>query len=178
MQQPPSSCNYMEITRCSVRYDGDEMLVADTPSKQDVDKLFVRCINYFKHAKVFDRQYKQFTYNNLYYNIVKATGEVTVFSLTPVCITTIANNTLEVCYEKKKLSILNFPSSLTYDNIIEVKKQVLRINNRLYINFEEQTNVEDGITSYHAYANYNHDNHVDWDTVKADLNKVVKIFGS
>jgi len=178
MLQPPSSANYVEMIRCSISYEGDEAIVAKTPNKEEFDRLLMRCTNYFKHAKVFDRQYKQFVLNNLYYNIVKSTGEVSVCSLNPICTYDMPPSLVGVCYEKKKLSIMNFPSTLMYDNIVEVKKTVLRINNRLYINFEEQKDVIDDTTSYHVYANYNHDSHVDWDTVKGDLQKVVKIISS
>jgi len=179
MQPPSPNCNYVEFIRGLVSYEADEGLVLTTPSKQDYNKLMMRCTNYYKNAKVFERQYKQFVHHNIFYNIVKATGEVTVYSLTPICRLDVMNisNILPMCFEKKKLSILNFTSTMNYDNIIEISKTIFRISNRIYVNFEEHTSC-DGSTTYHAYVNYNHDKNVDWDTINQDLQKVIKIFDS
>ena len=178
---PPPS-NYVEIIRCATVYDDEEGIVANCPSKSEYDRLMVRCINYFKNVKHFERQYKQFVHNDVYYNIVKATGEVSVYSLHPVCrfggeiFNT--SNLLTMSYEKKKLSILNFTSSMSYDNIVDVSKTTFRITNRIYINFEEHTYPDTQEVTYHAYINYNHDKNVDWDTIKLDLQRVIKIFVS
>jgi len=178
-EPPPTGCNYVEIIRCSTVYDADEGLVANCPTKNEYDKLMMRCTNYFKNVKMFERHYKQFVFNNIYYNIVKATGEASVYSLTPGCrYGGHHDHLLTIAYEKKKLSILNFTSTMNYDNIVEVSKTIFRITNRIYINFEEHAYQDSSDVIYHAYVNYNHDKNVDWDTMKTDLNRVIKVFGA
>lgn len=168
---PPDNYNYMEIICGKVAYDGYEGIIVDTIDKERYQQLFQSIQHSFPKLKPFTKCYREMIFRNTVFQIIKDTGAVTVFSLMPISYE-VQNSTIQLYYEKKKLSILSFPSTKYYDSIHNIKKTTFRVSNRVYVNFEEY---DDG-SNYHVYMNYNHGINVDWDHVKKDIDTIVELF--
>ena len=175
---PSNDANYVEMIRCSIDFEDARSLVATSINYDTYNRLLDYTKKQYKNVKFFTKTFKQFVFLNTTYNIMQNTGEIQIYSLDPVSIMKKDNNCIAVGYQKKKLSILNFPSTSKYDDICNITRTTARITNRLFINFEEIQPCLSGCNEkiYHCYANYNHDTNVDWDSVSSDLLKVWNIF--
>jgi hypothetical protein len=169
-----TNVNYVELIRCTLGHDDDRNLVVKTTNEDDYKVLFNK--TKVKYGKPFTKCFKQFSHNNLIYNIILETGEVNVYSLDACCIMKKEKNAIAIGYHKKKMSILNFPSTSYYDNVKCISRTTFRVSNRVYINFEKHT-MGDEVT-YHTYVNYNHDKNVDWNSVSRDIESLWNLFTS
>lgn len=166
--------NYVEVIRCTVEHDDDRNLVVKTTTEDDYKALFNRIK--VKYGKPFTKCFKQFSHNNLIYNIILETGEVHVYSLDATCVMKKGRNAIAIGYHKKKMSILNFPSTTHYDNIKCISRTTFRVSNRVYVNFEKHTTGDE--VTFHAYVNYNHDKNVDWNSISRDMESLWNLFMS
>lgn len=161
--------NYMEVIRCHITYDGEQGLVAKTPNEQEYTQL-LNNIKANQKLRPFTKSYKQFIYNDMYYCVAKSDNDVTVYSIRPIETKRLSDNSLAIFAQKKKMSILNFPSTTNYNYISTIEKTTFRLSNRVYLNFELHIDNEDD-KSYHVYMNYNHDANVDWESAEQDVQK-------
>lgn len=80
-------------------------------------------------------------------------------------------------FDKKKLSPVMFPSTKCYDDILKKRKLVFRVNNKIYVNIESQTNEDDPSNTYKkVYINFNNNKDTDIkDNIKiiSDILKVL-----
>jgi len=158
----PDEVNYVEFISGEKVFENDEALVLSTLITEEefenkMDKARKVC-----GTKPSRKTFKQFVKGDLFYN-VSDDGAISVHSITPVC--TLGDRCFG--YEKKKLTIVNFPSTTKYDAVVQVCKQTFKVSNRVYINFEKREN------DNFIYVNYNHDPNVDWDIVTQDIKRAV-----
>lgn len=66
-----------------------------------------------------------------------------------------------VLYDRKKLSVVAFPSSKSYDDIIKKRKTVFRVNNKIYVNFEKEFSEKDSNVYHKVYMNFNNNKDTD-----------------
>lgn len=121
-------------------------------------------------VKYFQKQCKEYVHEDIIFEHGQ-NDEIRVHQKKPVdfCV----YNRLAMCaYNKKKLSILSFPSSHHVNLVHYITKFIFRINNRIYINFESKMNKNK--TTYSIYINYNHDQNVDKEVYSRLLNTTIK----
>jgi hypothetical protein len=166
--------NYIEIIRCSINFEDHRALILSLTTFDTFTYILQKTKQTYKYVKPFSKTFKQFVFNNITYNITPKNGEVQVYSLNPISVMKKVDNCVAIGYHKKKLSILNFPSTTNYDDIRYITRTTFRISNRIFINFDELTSssVECQEKTYHMYANYNHDTNVDWDTISTEISRV------
>lgn len=167
----PNACNYYEIivppTKCN------ELSETTTMYHPQCDKdVFVELLAKVKRGKSYkfsQREYKEYTIGELVCQISPSNHETRVFNNHPLY-TKMTNHGVIMGYQKTKMSLINFPSTLNNHQIRYVKKMAFRITNRVFLNFEiakEQDNIKD--TNYYVYINYNHEENVDIDGVYNEL---------
>lgn len=102
--------------------------------------MYLAKMKKWPNLKCFQADSKEYDHRDL--QLVKKikdneVQESKVYQTTPVAIID------ESCYrvvafEKKKLSTVVFPSSKTYDQIKYKRKLIFRVNNKIYINFQQE----------------------------------------
>jgi len=170
----PTEVNYVEISLFDKLIDnGEDVMVMSLPSEESF-KFMLNNIKTALGVKTSSKTFKQFILNDLTYNVDPESGDITVIGLKPVTTFEVGQNYISLGFEKKKLSIINFPSTTAYNDIVDVQKMTYRISNRVFINFESRIS-SISMKSYRIYMNYNHDPNVDWDIVKKDIMKAYKL---
>ena len=150
-------------------YDYLEVVITKDNNTYDVSpELFEKILQTFaqtcKTYKYFQSDYKEYIYRNTH--MIKkiendTVTETKVYMYRPVFINNI-NNTKYIFYERKKISSINFPSKKEYDTVIYKRKMIFRINNKIYVNFQQEIFPEDSDKIYHKiFINFN--NHKDSD---------------
>lgn len=66
-----------------------------------------------------------------------------------------------VFFERRKLSTMAFPSTLNHDVVYVKRKLVSRINNKLYLNFQQEMCVGSDDLHYKIYINFNNNKDTD-----------------
>lgn len=126
-------------------------------------------------------QYKYFTVDTKEYyhrnlQLVKklkgnAVEETKVYQMTPINILDFKNFRI-VIYDKKKLSTVAFPSSQRYDFIKYKRKLIFRVNNKIYVNFQQEKDGE--ILSKKIYINFNNNKDTNIKDVCNLIKKLIK----
>ena len=174
---PLVGANYLEFVKIYKRVDvaEDNVIVIETVRETEFETLLEKCQKLF--GKGGERLFKEFVVGDLHYQIIPETGETTVFSLKPLGSHELGGNMLEIQYEKKKLSIINFPSTRNHHDVSNVRKLTFRLSNRVFLNFEMRSSELGSAKTYNAYVNYNHDTNVDIDTMVKDIQRGVSALG-
>lgn len=95
--------------------------------------------------------------------------EITVVNKKVTSTYFVQNNILCVGMNKKKLSILSFPSTQIFDNEEFTKILTLKISNRISVHFTQSKDVETNQKTYEIKLAYMHDDNVEQDTITKAL---------
>jgi hypothetical protein len=128
--------------------------------------------------KYFQKEYKEYHQKNVcrqsYTN-----DEVRVFKTNTVQSQSVYDEAfLAVTQYRTKLTLLNFPSSLSIDAVSYVKQLIFRVSNRVYINFKISLDQFTKEKAYTIFINYNHEDNVDLVSVKKQIERVVQWLAS
>jgi hypothetical protein len=127
---------------------------------------FMKALNLFDNHKHFERQYKEYTYGDMIYQN-NDNQEIKVVKLIGKTFEEINPHIMKAGYIKTKMNIVNVSSTSDIDRIAYVKRLIMRITNRIYVNFEV---ADDSIKkTYKVYINFNYDHQIDLN----DSNKVL-----
>jgi hypothetical protein len=91
--------------------------------------------------------------------------EITVVSKRVISTHHVCNNILCIGINKKKLSILSFPSTQNFDNEEFNKILTFKISNRISLLFTQSKDVETKHKSYEIKLAYTHDDNVEQDAI-------------
>jgi hypothetical protein len=125
-------------------------------NKNNFGKLLKYLIQ--KNYTYFKKEYDVYKYHNLEYQIYSKNEKPIVYE----------SNLLDHFSEKKliyhgfvrnSIPIHMFPSTMNINDKYSVTRITIKINNRVYLNFETQNKSD--IDYYNIYLNYNHSNNVD-----------------
>lgn len=139
----------------------------DNAYKHDLGpNTFMKALHLFEGYKHFERQYKEYTYGNVIYQN-NDNQDIKVVKLIGESFEEIHPHIMKIGYIKTKMNIVNISSTTDIDRIAYVKRLIMRINNRIYVNFEVS---DDSVKkTYKVYINFNYDNQIDIN----DSNKVL-----
>ena len=146
-------------------------------SAQDFN-MYLGKMKRWSNLKCFQADSKEYDHRDL--QLVKKikdneVQESKVYQTTPIAIID------EDCYrviafEKKKLSTVVFPSSKTYDQIKYKRKLIFRVNNKIYINFQQEYITGNENVFRKIYINFNNNKDTDikdnFNTIKQYINDI------
>lgn len=127
-----------------------------------------------KKYKYFQREYKEYFHKDLICQCF-TNDEVKVHRKNPINIDDANEKNIIICYNKDKLTLVNFPSTKNLHKINYVKKLIFRVSNRIYINFKISMDSETKSKTYVIYVNYNHDDNVDFNITSTNITEIFKI---
>ena len=158
MESLGNNFDYMEVifvkgsTPFGVTYDIQE----------DEFNMYLSKMRQYQQYKFFQVDTKEYYHRNLVLikKIKDGTIEETkVYQQTPLHVIDL-NHFRVVSFEKKKLSTIAFPSSKTYDDIKHKRKLIFRVNNKIYINFQQELDGSNKM-SRKVYINFNNNKDTD-----------------
>lgn len=126
-----------------------------------------------KHQKTQVQQYKCTVLGELQYMNFE-NKDIVICSKRTASVYQVSNNILFIGSNKKKLSILSFPSTQTFDNEEYVRVMTFKISNRLSVQFSQSKPINCENTTYKVKIAYTHDSNVDRDTVIKQLNNLLR----
>ena len=129
-----------------------------------------------KNWKYFQRDYKEYHYNDVVYQNPGKNEEVKVYrNINTQADYDSHKHILTLGFQRQKLSLVNVPSNKNYSSIVYVKQLIFRITSRIYVNAivkkDENNNV-----FYEIFMNYNHDANVDKEVIdkqKQDIQDMI-----
>ena len=170
-----SNANYYEI---HIKTEKLQKIIHDDSIESFNNGLgipqFKKLLNTMKNQKHFQKEYKEYLYDNVIVHNYKNT-ETRVFRQTPVIFEE-ADKYMMIGYNRNKLTFLSVPSTTNIHDMIYVKKLIFRINNRLFVNFEIGLSKDDTKT-YKVYINYNHESNIEIDGLNVALAKIIETLG-
>lgn len=147
-----------------------------TLSRQMFEKLF----RHFKlkYHKSSERCIKQYVKNDLFYEIYfdRETfkyNEVKVYSKM-IHETEVSGNIACCMCNKQKYQFHSFPSSSDIHSINYIKRNTVRLNNRIFINFDLVRTQQPSREFNKIFVNVNQDANSDLDFLKAELEPVIR----
>lgn len=126
-----------------------------------------------KNYKFFQRVFKEYIYNDMVCQC-HTNDEVKVFRLVPLNVLCPNKGTfVQVCYQRTKLTLLNFPSTRSIHQIHYVKQLIFRVLNRIYINFRVSVDDTTRQKTYQIFINYNHEENLEMSPVLKTLDELL-----
>ena len=130
-----------------------------------------------KYDKCFQTDHKEYILNNMrLIKQVSETGDVddTKVNMFHVLKTDVLSSELMmVIYDKKKLPIVGFPSTSSLSGIKHVRRLIFRVNNRIFVNFQEEKVHGSEEMCYRLFVNYNHSDGVDLKESVSKINMLI-----
>ena len=172
-----ANCNYVEFSILpfqvsNANANANAHKVYETNFEKDEFYKVMKRLSHDESLKYFQKEYKQYVSQDLIYEN-KDNDDICVYKKKMVDEGLITDNCIYTTYQKTKLSILAFPSSIKIHSISYIRKLTFRVNNRIYVNFE--CKYENDEIFYRIYINYNHEQNVELDKIKLTLNKYIKM---
>lgn len=140
-------------------------------------KILASMKKYSQDVKYFQKEYKEYTVNDIVCQIYPSDNETKVFRKKPVNVEyNDKQHLLILSHNKNKLTMLNFPSTKNINQITYSKALIFRISNRIYLNFVISMNerLADKKT-YNIYINYNHESNVDLSLINNAIKQILEI---
>ena len=167
-----------------------EFILQDEENRTDIpDRLFGKLLQQARsnHTSCFQKHFKEYAYRNMFLEN-NDTNQIKLYKKTLTHASTLENGMKLLVFGKEKLPYQVFPSQMSLHSVSWVSRAVVKINNRVFLNFEKRTyepsgpspsdreasigaeaekeKEEDSPTpkppSYNKiYINYNHDHNVD-----------------
>ncbi len=138
-------------------------------TKEEFDKLILFLIqNNYSH---FKKEYDSYVYQNLEYHIYDINEKPMVYKY-DLLDHHQANNLIYHAFAKNNIPIHMFPSTMNIHEKNSVNRITIKINNRIYLNFEIKRK---NIDYYKVYLNYNHSSNVDIDNNIAKIKEILDL---
>jgi hypothetical protein len=123
--------------------------------------MYLAKMKSYPNLKCFQADSKEYEHRDL--QLVKKikdneVQESKVYQTTPVKVLD-NDNCRIIAFEKKKLSTVVFQSSKSYDHIKHKRKLIFRVNNKIYINFQQE--FMNGKVFRKIYINFNNNKDTD-----------------
>lgn len=154
--------NYIEfvILPQPVTSNGEQIISTswDVEQFDNIVQKTVANARQFLHLKPFVKNTKTYVKDSLYMES-ESDCELRVFDKAALNYRFIANNVIQLVYNKKKVPMHTFPSTTSIHNVMHVQTLTIRIHNRVFINFEVQDAMQNKL-SRRIYINYNHEDSV------------------
>lgn len=129
-----------------------------------------------KFSKYYVQQYKCNVLGDIHY-MNNDNKDITISSRRTTCVGRLSPHILYIGSNKRKLSILSFPSSQVFDSEEVVKAMTFKVSNRISISLLHHKSVEHSSSTnavYEIKLSYSHDTNVDKDVVVKQLLKLLK----
>lgn len=171
-----SNINYFDLIILDIDENKDSNIINIDWTKCKFDKLILALVH--KEHKFFKKHYDIYKYQNLEYHIADEHDKSMVF------VENLIDNykykkAIYHGYVKHNVPTHMFPSTKNIHDKFSVTKYTVKINNRIYLNFEIKKNLVGTSTSYNVNINYNHNNNVDLNNnlmqIKEIMNTLQKI---
>ena len=132
-----------------------------------------------KSLKSYERMIKQYTYNNMFYEISHSNEqdppEIKAYSKSIQSISeTNHKNINKIISTKQKIAVHAFPSCTEIHHISYIKRLVFRKTNRAFLNIEHHNDVED-YKFWKCYVNANIDDNTDKDFIVLELTPLLNL---
>lgn len=169
----PNLCNYIEI------YIGKKFDHEFFNSLLD-ENVFYEYLKKFSKSnyKFFQSDFKIYKKNDLILQKTIDNNEVTetkVYQYNTLFFND-TNNTRTIFFEKQKLSPVGFPSTSNLNEIILTRRLTMRVNNKIYINFDIDKDT-DNILYYKIYINININKNTDTQDIYNKIKEIINILG-
>lgn len=165
----PDHCNYVEVIFAD---PASRVLPNADPSSGITiipthvsEKYFKECLERVKkhHFKYFQKSFKSYVCRDLVlenydHKDMKVYRKEVLKADTSKLKT---EGTLTCFSRKEKIPYHAFPSTTSIHGIFYTNRLTMRVNNRLYLNFDVEHYPEDDTTLFRIFMNYNHDSNVD-----------------
>ncbi len=167
----PNLCNYIEF------YIGKKYNDECFDSSLD-ENIFYDYLNKYSklNYKFFQSDFKIYKKNDL--TLQKTIDKNQVIETKVYQYNTLYSNdtdkTRTIFYEKKKLSPVGFPSTSNLNEIILTRRLTIRINNKIYINFDIDKTT-DNILYYKIFINININKNTDYQDIDNKINEIKNI---
>ena len=170
-----SNINYFDLIILDNDENKDSNIIDISWSKCTFDKMILALIH--KDHKFFKKHYDIYKYQNLEYHIADEHDKSMVF------VENLIDNykykkMIYHGYVKHNIPTHMFPSTKNIHDKFSVTKYTVKINNRIYLNFEIKKNLVKTSTSYNVNINYNHSNNVDLNNNLIQIKEIIKILQS
>ena len=157
-----------------------EIVMLDTANDIDIaDRVFSKILMSIKktHSGCFQKHYKEFVFRNLFYENNEQ-NQIKTYKKTLKYVGNMDDGMKIMVYHKEKLPYHSFPCTTKLHSICYISKAVLKINNRVFLNFEKRVYPVEGAEvtqekrmSYNKiYINYNGSQDVDVE----EIDKVIR----
>lgn len=128
-----------------------------------------------KSIKPYQREWKEYVHADIYYKNY-SNNEIKIYKKTHVDVEELLGDWILIKSLKTKHSPLNYSCTTQMFAILYTRCLIYRVNNRIYINFENSWNEKTNKNEYKIYINYNHDNNVDLPLIKKKIIEIINIF--
>jgi hypothetical protein len=129
-----------------------------------------------KSTTCFQKHYKEYVFRNIHYEN-NDKNQVKIYKKTPTFVGEIKDGWRMIAFYKEKLPYHAFPATTNLYSISYVSKAIIKITNRVFLNFEKRVYPETGSVSFNKiYVNYNHDDNVDVNGAEQAIRKCLQIF--
>jgi hypothetical protein len=137
---------------------GDTTIISINWDKTNFDNLLLKLIN--KKYSYFQKTYDIYRFQNLEYHIYIDSDKPLVYQYNLLDNYKI-DNMIYHAYNRNNIPCHLFPSTMNIHDKFTITRITIKVNNRIYLNFEIQK--KDNINFYRVYINYNHSSNVDLD---------------
>jgi L-rhamnose mutarotase len=157
-----------------------EFIYQDGENITDIhDNIFFKMLNNMKNQgySVFQKHYKELVYRNMKYENNEK-SQVKIYKTSVTKQDDLSNGIKVIVQIKEKLPYHVFPSTTMLHSVAYVSKVIMKVNNRIYVNFEkrryENQDKASNVSFNKIYINYNHDDNVDIVNMEKVLNTCIK----
>lgn len=148
----------------------DEVTHFDTSLTKDTFYKIMQNVS-TDDLKFYQKTYKESTIGSTIYQNSK-NEEINISNVETNFVALVADHVCLFGKTKHKLTILSLPSTNHIHYEVHIKRLILKVTNRIFINFEH--GVKDDNRFYRIYINYNHDKDVDLSSVAKTIERTLK----
>lgn len=160
-----------------------EIILMEGETDMDIpDNVFFKMLQHAKNKtnSCFQKHYKEYVYRNLFYEN-NDKNQIKIYRKILTHVETIQNGMKLLVFHKEKLPYHVFPSTTTLHSVCYVSKAIIKINNRVFLNFEKKiyqgANDSNGsrVSFNKIYINYNHEQNVDFNGAESAINTCLQL---
>ena len=176
---PPEACNVVEVHFIDPDHRTPSSIVKDTECIQTCvsEAYFKKCIEFVKphNLKYFEKSFKSYVCGEVVLeNHDHKDMKVYSKHILDIDKSSLSKGAIVLYCFKEKKPYHAFPSTTSIHSVFYTNRLVLRINHRIYINFDTEFYPEDNTTLYKVFLNYNHDTHVDMEHAFLSMQTILK----
>jgi hypothetical protein len=164
-------CNYITWHLCASEVIPQTMYDTNIPEQSFV-RLYTTAQRKFR-IKPFEKKYKRFLEGDKEFQYPIADDDKFVVFKTKLLTNTYTHPWLECQWKREMLTPIQFPWSKDMDDITYVNRTTLKLNNRMFINFETHYDDKEDTSPIHMiYVNYNHSSQAESNGVLPTLQSI------